>query len=105
MNTPVTRAKAYLKVRHKAVRDAMKTLNLDALLLTSPADLGLSDEFHGGRFGRNHHLKRLLTGVDFRYKEQAELEAGWLKAVMREGKMSDALADTLLETKAKRGGV
>ena len=32
----VSRAKAYLKVRHKSVRDAMKELKLDALLLTHP---------------------------------------------------------------------
>ena len=30
----VSRAKAYLKVRQKAVRDAMKELKLDGLLLT-----------------------------------------------------------------------
>src|SRR3990170_316944 len=34
----VSRAKAYLKVRHKSVRDAMKQLNLDAMLLTHEAD-------------------------------------------------------------------
>ena len=35
----VSRAKAYLKVRHKSIRDAMKELKLDGFLLTHPPDL------------------------------------------------------------------
>jgi Xaa-Pro aminopeptidase len=104
MNTPVTRAKAYLKVRHQAVRDALKTLNLDALLLTLPADLAYLTNFTGDDSIGIITASSVWLVTDFRYKEQAELEAGWLKTVMREGKMSVALAETLLETKAKRIG-
>ena len=45
--TVVSRAKAYLKVRHKAVRDALKHLKLDALLLTHPPDLAYLTNFTG----------------------------------------------------------
>ncbi len=45
--TAVTRAKAYLKVRQKSVRDAMKQLGLDALLLTHPPDLAYLTNFTG----------------------------------------------------------
>ena len=42
--------------------------------------------------------------TDFRYKEQADIEAGWLKAMIREGKMDVALAETILAAKVKRVG-
>src|SRR5438105_2017443 len=43
----VSRAKAYLKVRQKNVRDAMKELKLDGLLLTHPPDLSYLTNFTG----------------------------------------------------------
>src|SRR4051812_47625988 len=43
----VSRAKAYLKVRQKAVRDGMKELGLDGLLLTHPPDLAYLTNFTG----------------------------------------------------------
>ena len=43
----VSRAKAYLKVRHKSVRDAMKELKLDGMLLTHPPDLAYLTNFTG----------------------------------------------------------
>jgi len=46
MNPAVTRAKAYLKVRHKTVRDALKELKLDGLLLTHPPDLAYLTNLH-----------------------------------------------------------
>jgi Xaa-Pro aminopeptidase len=104
MNPVVSRAKAYLKVRHKAVREAMKELKLDGLLLTHPADLAYLTNFTGddsiGLITKDDF--HLVT--DFRYKEQAELEAGWVKVALREAKMSDALAKTLIETGVRRVG-
>jgi Xaa-Pro aminopeptidase len=104
MSNIVSKAKAYLKVRQKTVRDAMKKLKLDGLLLTSPADLAYLTNFTGddsiGLITAND--LRLVT--DFRYKEQAEIEAGWVKAVIREGKMDIALAETILAAKVKRLG-
>src|SRR5262245_17074774 len=47
MKPAVTRAKAYLKARHKTVRDALKALKLDALLLTHPPDLAYLTNFTG----------------------------------------------------------
>jgi Xaa-Pro aminopeptidase len=104
MKAPVTRAKAYLKVRHKAVRDAMKELKLDALLLTTPADLAYLTNFTGDDSIGVITDKNFYLVTDFRYKEQAELEAGWLETSMRDGKMADALSKALLDAKVHRVG-
>lgn len=102
--TVVSRAKAYLKARQKSVRDAMKELNLDGLLLTHPPDLAYLTNFTGDDSIGLITAKDFLLVTDFRYKEQAEIEAGWLKVTMREGKMADALARVLGEAKVKRVG-
>jgi Xaa-Pro aminopeptidase len=104
MKPAVTRAKAFLKVRQKNVRDAMKELKLDGLLLTHSPDLAYLSNFMGddsvGLLTENEFY--LVT--DFRYKEQAELEAGWLKISMREGKMAEALAKVMAEASVHRVG-
>ena len=100
----VSRAKAYLKVRQKAVRDAMKELRLDGLLLTHPPDLAYLTNFSGEDSIGLVTDKDFFLVTDFRYKEQAELEAGWLKVSIREGKMSEALAKVLADAKVKRVG-
>jgi Xaa-Pro aminopeptidase len=102
--TVVSRAKAYLKARHKSVRDAMKELNLDGLLLTHAPDLSYLTNFTGDDSVGLLTAKDFHLVTDFRYKEQAEIEAGWLKVTMREGKMADACARMLAEAKAKRIG-
>lgn len=104
MKTPVNRAKAYLKVRQQAVRKAMAKLELDALLLTAPPDLAYLTDFTGDDSIGIFTEKDFVLVTDFRYKEQAELEAGWLDLVLREGKMTDALAAAMLDTKCKRFG-
>src|SRR5438445_13871395 len=91
----VSRAKAYLKVRQKSVRDAMKELNLDGLLLTHPPDLAYLTNFTGEDSVGLITAKDLYLVTDFRYKEQAEIEAGWLKGAMRDGSMADQLARTV----------
>ena len=100
----VSRAKAYLKVRQKAARDAMKELKLDGLVLTHPPDLAYLTNFTGEDSIGLITEKDFFLVTDFRYKEQAELEAGWLRASIREGKMSDALAKVLVDAKVKRVG-
>lgn len=100
----VSRAKAYLKVRHKAVRDAMKALGLDALLLTHSPDLAYLTNFTGEDSIGLITEKDFFLVTDFRFKEQAELEAGWLKIHVRESKMADTLSQTLVEAKAKKVG-
>lgn len=96
--------KAYLKVRHKALRDAMKELKLDAMLITHEADLAWLSNFTGeasvGIFTKDGFT--LVT--DFRFTEQAAIEAGWLDVVKRDGQMSEALAKTILDLGVKRIG-
>src|SRR5205807_9618233 len=103
--TVVSRAKAYLKARQKSVRDAMKELNLDGLLLTHAPDLAYLTNFTGDDSIGLFTAKDFFLITDFRYKEQAEIEAGWPKVTMREGKMADAVAKVLAEAKVKRVGV
>ncbi len=104
MTPVVTKAKAYLKVRHKTVRDAMKQLHLDGLLLTHTPDLGYLTNFTGedsiGLIG----MKDFHLITDFRYREQAQLEASWLKVVLRDARMSDALAEAISQAKVRRVG-
>src|SRR3954471_13608219 len=104
MSVAVTRAKSYLKTRHQSVRKAMKALKLDGILLTTAADLGYLSGFTGDDSIGIITEKDFHLVTDFRYREQAEIEAGWLKLHMREGKMSDALAKALLDTKLTRIG-
>jgi Xaa-Pro aminopeptidase len=105
MPTPVvSKAKAYLKVRHKAVRAAMKELNLDGLLLTHPPDLHYLTNFTGEDSVGLITQKEIYLVTDFRYKEQAAIEAGWLITSMRDAKMSDALVKLFGEVPLKRVG-
>ena len=99
-----TRAKEYLKVRQRAVRDALTKLNLDGLLLTLPADLAYLTNFTGDDSVGLITAKDFVLITDFRYKEQAAIEAGWLKQVLREGKMADALATAVIDAKVRRIG-
>jgi Xaa-Pro aminopeptidase len=100
----VSRAKAYLKVRHKAVRDAMKELNLDGILLTYAPDLAYLTNFTGDDSIGLITGKEFYLITDFRYQEQAAVEAGWLEVVLRENKMADALVDAIGKAKVKRIG-
>src|SRR5439155_4819052 len=102
--TVVSRAKAYLKARQKSVRDVMIQLQLDGLMLTYPPDLAYLSNFTGDDSIGLITPKDFFLVTDFRYKEQAEQEAGWLKINMREGRMADALAKSLLEAKVRRIG-
>jgi Xaa-Pro aminopeptidase len=100
----VARAKAYLKVRLVAVRKAMRELKLDGLLLTHPPDLAYLSNFTGSDSVGLVTEKDFFLATDFRYQEQAEIEAGWLKVRLRDGKMSECLATTMAEAKGKRVG-
>jgi Xaa-Pro aminopeptidase len=104
MKAAVTRAKAYLKVRQKAVRDAMKQLKIDGLLLTTPADLSYLSNFTGDHSIGLITLDDFHLVTDFRYKEQAELEAGWLELTLRNGNMTEALGTALSAAKVTRVG-
>ncbi len=104
MITAVTRAKAYLKVRHKNVRDAMKELQIDALMLTHPADIAYLTNFTGEDSVGILTEKDFHLITDFRYEEQAQLEAGWMKVAIREGKMEETLSNVFSGIKGKKVG-
>ena len=104
MNAIVSRAKAYLKVRQQSARKAMKNLKLDGLLLTHPPDLAYLTNFTGDDSVGLITEKDFHLATDFRYQEQAQMEAGWLKLHIRHAKMSDTLANILSVAKVKRIG-
>ena len=104
MKTVVSRAKAYIKVRQQNVRTALKELNLDGLLLTHQPDLAYLTNFTGDDSVGLITEKDFFLATDFRYKEQAEIEAGWLKVHLREAKMSDTLTEVFKVAKVKRIG-
>ncbi len=104
MKAPVTRAKAYLKVRHKNVREAMKQLKIDGLLLTHPPDLAYLTNFTGHDSVGLITAKDLYLVTDFRYAEQAAFEAAWVKTFVRDGKMAHEVAKALLESGVRRVG-
>jgi Xaa-Pro aminopeptidase len=104
MSIGVSKPKAYLKVRQKKVREAMAKLRLDGLLLTAPADLAYLTDFTGDDSIGLITGDDLILATDFRYKEQAQIEAGWLTVVIREGKMDPTLAGAVLDVKVKRLG-
>ena len=82
----------------------MKQLKIDAVLLTHPPDLAYLTNFTGEDSVGLFTDKDIFLVTDFRYKEQAALEAGWLRVAVRDGKLSDELAKTLVVSKAKRIG-
>src|SRR3982750_964214 len=94
----VTRAKAYLKVRHKTVRDALKALKLDGLLLTHPPDLAYLTNFTGPDSIGLITAKEFYLVPDFRYQEQAKLEAAWVNLSIRNGLMAETLVKTLMSS-------
>jgi Xaa-Pro aminopeptidase len=103
-NPVVSRAKAYLKVRHTNARAAMKKLGLDGLLLTHPPDLAYLTNFTGDDSVGLITEKEFFLATDFRYQEQVGNEAGWLKVTLRDARMSDALVTVLGTAKVKRIG-
>src|SRR4051794_8523124 len=104
MKPAVTRAKAYLNVRLQAVRKAMKQLKIDALLLTTPSDLGYLTNFTGDQSVGLLTDDDIYLVTDFRFKEQAELEAGWVTISLRNFDMAEALAKVITGAKVSRVG-
>jgi len=100
----VSRAKAYLQARHQAVRAAMQQLKLNAMLLTVPADLSYLTDFNGDDSIGLITADRVYLVTDFRYSQQAKLEAGWTDLQVREGDMAETLAKVLKSSKAERIG-
>jgi Xaa-Pro aminopeptidase len=82
----------------------MKQLELDGLLLTHPPDVAYLTNFTGDDSVGLIARKDIFLVTDFRYKEQVELEAAWLKTHVREGRMGEALAEVFVDAKVKRIG-
>ncbi|MGF1633912.1 MAG: M24 family metallopeptidase [Phycisphaerae bacterium] len=102
---PAARPKAYLKARHAQVRQAMQSLNLDGMLLTRATDLSYLTNFSGdSSIGLIKKTAGFTMATDFRYEQQASIEAGWVKLTIRDASMAEALAKMLTEEKVKKVG-
>lgn len=77
---------------------------LDALLLTHPADLAYATDFTGEDSIGIVTARSMVLVTDSRFDEQAHRECPWLRKVLRDGKMTDALARTLGRLNARRIG-
>jgi Xaa-Pro aminopeptidase len=104
MKMVARRAKSYLPPRQQQLRATMAKDKLDGILLTHPPDLAYLTDFTGDDSIGLITAKDFFLATDFRYKEQAALEAPWLKIRLRTGKMSETLADALIKAKIKRIG-
>ena len=82
----------------------MKHLGLDAILLTHSPDVAYLTDFSGEDSAAILTEKEFHFVTDFRYQEQAQTECGWVSLSMREGKMSDALAQVIAKAGIKRLG-
>ena len=106
MNAPATKSTIapHLAARQATVRKALADRKIDGILLTHPGDLAYLSDFSG------HDSIGVLTQADFilvtdfRYTEQAQIESPWLKTIMREGKMSDALVQAFDQLKVTTYG-
>ncbi len=107
MNAPASQtssAKPYLLARQQTVRHAMAARGVDTLLLTHPADLAYLSDFSGHDSIGVFTADDFILVTDFRYAEQAQIESPWLKTVMRDGKMADALVNALTSLKSSKVG-
>jgi Xaa-Pro aminopeptidase len=100
----VSRAKAYLQVRHQSARSAMQQMGLDGFLLTTPADLSYLTDFTGDDSVGLLTADGFYFVTDFRYKQQSKDEVGWATIHVRSSDMADALGQVLLKSKATRIG-
>ena len=86
------------------MRDALKERKLDGLLITHPGDLAYLSDFTGDDSVGLLTQSDFYLVTDFRYKEQAQIEAPWLKVVIRQKSMAEALAKTIRASKAAKVG-
>lgn len=104
MAVAVKKPANYLIARLAAARAAMDQRGLNGLLLTHPPDIAYLTDFTGDDSVALVTPRQIWLVTDFRYKEQAHIEAGWLRLVIRSGQMDEALAKTLRKAAVGRVG-
>ncbi|QOV89298.1 aminopeptidase P family protein [Humisphaera borealis] len=82
----------------------MEQLNLNGMLLTTPADLSYLTDFTGDDSIGLITADRFYLVTDFRYREQATSEASWTELHVRDGDMADTLSKVLMASNAERIG-
>ncbi|MEM1209854.1 MAG: aminopeptidase P family protein [Planctomycetota bacterium] len=98
---PTRSATSILRARQARVRSAVRDANADALLVVNPADI----RYLTGFVGDDSWLVLPPRGKpvilsDFRFEEQIEREAPDATAVIRAGRMTEALRGVLAKRKA-----
>ncbi len=91
--------------RLAAVRRLMRSGKVEAMLLTDTHNVRYCSGFTGedSYMLLGKRWARLLT--DGRFAEQARIECPHIKAVVRKGKMTDAIAEVLSSQKVRRLGI
>jgi Xaa-Pro aminopeptidase len=91
--------------RLAAVRKLMRSGKVEAMLLTEPHNVRYCSGFTGedSYMLLGKRWARLIT--DGRFAEQARIECPHIKAVVRKGKMTDAIAEVLSGQKVRRLGI
>ena len=93
-----------LPMRLCALRRAMADKKLDAFLIIHPTDLAYFTEFDGEDSLGLVTDKGLTILTDFRFDEQAQIQAPWFKRIIRKGTMNEALAKALGKAKVRHVG-
>jgi Xaa-Pro aminopeptidase len=100
--------KTHLPPRLNRARQLLDIHNLDALLLTHPADLQWLTDFTGEDSVGILTRQDVILATDFRFEAQAAIECPQdnpkVTVVLRDGKMSDLLAKCLADTRSHRVG-
>ncbi len=77
---------------------------IDGLLITHPADLAYLSGFTGDDSIGVMTARSLVLVTDFRFTEQAAIEAPWMRVIARKGKMAEAVAKALSASRVRRVG-
>lgn len=105
-SAPPAGVPAHLPPRHARIRSALSSKRLDAIVLTTPADLGyVTGIAWEDTYGVLTH-DRLTLISDFRYQTQLADLSGWARRYIRKTtqSMAEALADVLIGQKVQRAG-
>jgi Xaa-Pro aminopeptidase len=82
----------------------MANKKLDAFLIIHPTDLAYFTEFDGEDSLGLVTDKGLTIMTDFRFDEQAHIQAPWFKRIIRKGTMNEVLAKAFGQAKVRRVG-
>jgi Xaa-Pro aminopeptidase len=94
----------HLAARVRALRQRLSGEGLDGLLITHPPDIRYLTDFAGDDSWLLVTARQAYVLTDFRFGEALEQSSPFVTAVMRKGRMTDALQDLLSDLKVAKIG-